>query len=220
VAANAIEGVYAVTPDLEDEGALRDKVAAALTGGVRLVQYRNKRAGAQRREKQARSLATMCRQYGARLVVNDDPQLAAMCGADGVHLGADDAPIAQARRVLGPGAVIGVSCYSNLKRALQATAEGADYVAFGAMFPSATKPGATSAPLSLLREARKAIGLPIVAIGGIDASNAARVVEAGADAVAVVSALFDAPDIESEAQRLVAIVAAALSRRTSAQAVG
>lgn len=219
MAANAIEGVYAVTPDLEDERALRDKVAAALTGGVRLVQYRSKRAGT-RREKQARSLATICRQYGARLVVNDDPRLAAMCGADGVHLGANDAPIAQARRVLGPTAMIGASCYSNLERAVQATAEGADYVAFGAMFPSATKPGATSAPLSLLRQARRAIYLPIVAIGGIDATNAAQVVEAGADAVAVVSALFDAPDIESEARRLVGIVAAALSRRTSAQAVG
>jgi len=184
------------------------------------VQYRSKRAGARRRQEQARALAALCREYGARLIVNDTPELAAMCGGDGVHLGADDAPIAQARRVLGPNAVIGVSCYSSLQRAMQAAYDGADYVAFGAVFPSATKPAATPASLSLLRQARRAIDLPIVAIGGINATNAGQVIESGADAVAVVSALFGAPDIESEARRLIAIVAAALSRRTSAEAVG
>jgi thiamine-phosphate pyrophosphorylase len=219
VTANPVKGLYAVTPEVEDADELRDKVLAALRGGVRLVQYRDKRDDARRRERQASSLAAMCRQYDARLIVNDDPELAAMCGAAGVHLGADDAPVTPARRLLGPDAVIGVSCYSNLERARQAAAEGASYVAFGALFPSATKPGARPAPLSLLREAREAIDLPIVAIGGIDARNASRVIEAGADAVAVVSALFHQRDVESEARRLVAIISAALSRRNPAETV-
>jgi thiamine-phosphate pyrophosphorylase len=218
MAAKAVEGLYAVTPDLEDSRALQEKVAAALRGGVRLVQYRSKIVNAPLRSEQARALAAMCRQAGARLIINDDPQLAALCRADGVHLGAQDAPVEHARRILGPAAVIGVSCYSSLERATRAAEKGADYVAFGAFFPSSTKPGATAASLSLLREADSAIALPIVAIGGITAANARQVIEAGADAVAVVSALFDAVDIETEARRLLDTIQAALLRRAAARA--
>lgn len=218
--AKAIEGLYAVTPDTQDSGALCDMVAAALTGGVRMIQYRNKSVDEQRRAAQARTLAAVCRQFGARLIVNDDPQLAAVCSADGVHLGAGDIAVAQARRILGPTALIGVSCYSALERAVRAQADGADYVAFGSFFPSLTKPEATPASLSLLKQAGAVIGLPIVAIGGITAENAGRVIEAGADAVAIVNGLFGAADVESAARRLVEIVNAALARRAAAQAAG
>jgi len=216
--AKAIEGLYAVTPDLRDSVALCDKVVAALAGGVRLVQYRSKSADTVRQAEEAAALASVCRRFRARLIVNDDVQLAKSCGADGVHLGADDVPVAQARRILGPDALIGASCYSSLQLASRAAADGADYVAFGAVFQSSTKPGALPVSLSLLSEARSTIELPIVAIGGISAHNAGRVIEAGADAVAVVTGLFDAGDIESEARRLLEITTAALSRRASAKA--
>jgi thiamine-phosphate pyrophosphorylase len=212
-----IKGLYAVTPDTEDSGALCRKVLAVLTAGVRLIQYRNKSASPAQRAAQALELTALCRRFDACLIVNDDPDLAALCSADGVHLGADDTPVAQARRILGPGALIGVSCYSNVERAMRAAAEGADHVAFGSFFRSATKPRAQPAALSLLAAAA-ACGLPIVAIGGITAQNAGRVIEAGADAVAVVNGLFGAPDIESEGRRLLDVVAAALARQVAEQA--
>ena len=136
---------------------------------------------------------------------------------DGLNIRLHDTPVAQARRILGPGALIGVSCYSGVERAMRAAAEGADYVAFGSFFRSTTKPRAQPAALSLLATAA-ACGLPIVAIGGITAQNAGRVIEAGADAVAVVNGLFGAPDIESEGRRLLHVVAAALAQRVAAQA--
>jgi thiamine-phosphate pyrophosphorylase len=215
-----IEGLYAITPDMQDNGALCDVVAAALRGGVRLIQYRNKSAPAERRAEQARALVALCRPLGAGLIVNDDPHLAALCGARGVHLGAGDASTVQARQVLGPKALIGVSCYSSVERAVRAQAEGADYVAFGSFFPSATKPEAAPAPLSLLKQARAAVTLPVVAIGGITAQNAVRVIEAGADAVAISKGLFSAAQIEPAARDLIDIVTAALKRRTTAAAAG
>jgi thiamine-phosphate pyrophosphorylase len=214
--ARAIEGLYAITPDTQDTVALCDMVAAALRAGVRLVQYRNKSAPAERRAAQAQALAAMCRSFGAGLIVNDDPKLAVLCGARGVHLGAGDPAAAQARQVLGPEALIGVSCYSSVERAVRAQAEGADYVAFGSFFPSTTKPEAAPASLSLLSQARAAVALPVVAIGGITVRNAARVIEAGADAVAVSNALFGAVPVEPAARHLIEIVTAALKRRTPA----
>ncbi|HWQ38038.1 MAG TPA: thiamine phosphate synthase [Burkholderiales bacterium] len=208
-----IEGVYAVTPDSDDSAELVRKARAVLAGGVRLLQYRNKSSVPARRVEQAAMLAALCREWEARLVFNDDPALAALCGADGVHLGMHDASIGAARRVLGPERIIGVSCYASLSRALQAQSTGADYVAFGSFFPSTTKAGAPPAPLSLLPQARALIRLPIVAIGGITAENAAVVVEAGADAVAVVNGLFGAADIESAARRLREVVAQAARAR-------
>lgn len=217
--ARTIEGLYAITPDAQDGVALCDMVSAALRGGVRLVQYRNKSASAERRAEQARALVVLCRPFGARLIVNDDPQLAALCGAWGVHLGAGDATPGQARQVLGPKALIGVSCYSSVERAVRAQAEGADYVAFGSFFPSTTKPEATPAPLSLLKQARAAVALPVVAIGGITAHNAAHVIEAGADAVAVAHGLFGVADVERAARHLIEIVATA-PKRPRATAAG
>jgi thiamine-phosphate pyrophosphorylase len=141
------------------------------------------------------------------LIVNDDIELARIVGADGVHLGRDDASIDAARAVLGAGALIGVSCYDDLSRALTAERAGASYVAFGSFFASEVKPGAVRAPIDLLRRARMALALPIVAIGGITADNAAQLVASGADAVAVISALFHAADSRAAAHAFAAALA-------------
>jgi thiamine-phosphate pyrophosphorylase len=195
----SIKGLYAITPDSADCEALLCKVEAGLAGGARVIQYRNKTEGAQHLD-MATGIAALCRRFNAVFIVNDDVELALKVGADGVHLGRDDGDIAPARAKLGDDRIIGVSCYGSLERALAAQAAGADYVAFGSMFPSSTKPQAPHAPLSLLTEARQALQVPIVAIGGITLHNAPQVVDAGADAIAVISAVFDTPDIAQTAQ--------------------
>lgn len=200
-AARRMAGLYAVTPDEPDTRVLAAKVLRALAGGARAVQFRNKSAKQALRREQATVLLALCRKAKVPFIVNDELDLALAIGADGVHLGRDDAGIARARARLGPGKLLGASCYGRLELALAAREEGADYVAFGSVFPSATKPAATRAPLSLFREARARIDLPIVAIGGITPENAPSVIEAGADAVAVISALFDAADTEAAARR-------------------
>jgi len=197
----AISGLYAVTPDLADTALLLIRTGAALAGGVKLVQYRNKTAGENLRREQAAALREMCQRHDAALIVNDHIELAREIDADGVHVGADDASIATARARLGSGKIIGASCYSNLQQGLAAAAQGADYIAFGSFYASAVKPGATRAPLSILQAARQQIALPVVAIGGITTDNAGDLIRAGASAVAVISALFAAPDIEAAARR-------------------
>jgi thiamine-phosphate pyrophosphorylase len=194
-------GLYAVTPDEPDTGVLKHKVRKALAGGARIVQYRNKSANARLRLEQGAELLALCRKAGALLIVNDDLDLALAIGADGLHLGRGDTALAAARAKLGEGRLLGASCYDSLDLALAARSSGADYVAFGSAFPSATKPGATRAPLGLYREAKALLDSPIVAIGGITPENARTVIEAGADAIAVIGALFGAPDIEAAARR-------------------
>ncbi|TMG74753.1 MAG: thiamine phosphate synthase [Betaproteobacteria bacterium] len=194
-------GLYAVTPDEPDTEVLTHKVRKALAGGAHIVQYRNKSANARLRLEQGAELLALCRTAGVPLIVNDDLDLALAIGADGLHLGRGDTALATARTKLGEHRLLGASCYDRLELALAACSAGADYVAFGSAFPSATKPGATPAPLGLYREARVLLDSPIVAIGGITPENARTVIEAGADAVAVISALFDAPDIEAAARR-------------------
>ena len=195
-----VRGLYAVTPDEPDIGSLARKVRKALAGGVRILQYRNKSANAALRREQGTALLALCREARIPFVINDDLDLARAIRADGLHLGRDDVSIAVARAQLGEDKLLGVSCYDRLELALAAREAGADYVAFGSAFPSSTKPEATRAPLSLYREARARLDLPIVAIGGITTENAHNVIEAGADAVAVISALFDSPDIEAAAR--------------------
>jgi thiamine-phosphate pyrophosphorylase len=201
-----ISGLYAVTPELADSVLLRSKVEAVLRGGARVVQYRNKAADERLRHDQALQIARLCRDAGACFIVNDSIELAHDVAADGVHLGKDDVGVSAARALLGPGKLIGVSCYNQLWRARDAVAQGADYVAFGSLFPSPTKPGAVMASRDLLRAAKE-FSLPIVAIGGITPDNAAGLIEAGADSVAVVSAVFDAPDIEGAARRIARLFA-------------
>lgn len=184
-------GLYLVTPDEADTGRLLQRVRAVLPCAA-LLQYRNKQAGNALKLAQASALRALCLQAGVPLVVNDDPELARAVAAEGVHLGRDDGDIAGARATL-PDAIIGVSCYDDIGRARRAAAAGASYLAFGAFFPSLTKPGARRASAQLLAQAA-GLGLPRVAIGGITPDNARSMVEAGADLVAVVSGVFDADD--------------------------
>lgn len=196
----SLRGLYVLTPAEPDTGALVARVAASLQGGAALVQYRAKQAAPALALEQALALRALCDTHGAIFIVNDSPRLAAEVGADGVHLGREDGAVTAARRLL-PGGIIGVSCYDQPGRARQAAAEGADYVAIGSVFASSTKPAAVRAPLAALREARTA-GLPVVAIGGITADNAPEAIAAGADMVAVITAVFDAPDVHAAARRI------------------
>lgn len=198
-ASTAIRGVYALADtSLLDGAVLLERVAAALRGGASVVQYRDKSADTARRQRQASALAQLCRRHGAALIVNDDVDLALAVNADGVHLGRDDASPAMARVRLGAAALIGATCYDRLELAAPALAAGADHVAFGRFYPSSTKPGEVYASLELLRAARATLDCPIVCIGGIRPDNAAPLVAAGADALAVGSALF-APGVDTEA---------------------
>ena len=194
-----LKGLYAVTPDLADTAELLRRVEQALLGGVRLVQYRNKPAGAALRRAQSMALLGLCRQHSVPLVINDDLQLALDIGADGAHLGREDGDLAIARAALGPGKLLGVSCYAAKGRAQEAKRIGAGYIAFGSFFASPTKPAAVRAPLTLLTRAREEFGLPVCAIGGITLQNAPQLIAAGADLLAVITDLFAAPDIQARA---------------------
>ena len=200
-----VRGLYAVTPEIEDTTALIAAVTDALVGGVGLLQFRSKHAAPSLRRAQAEQLAVLCRRMGVPLIVNDDVDLALAVDAEGAHLGATDGALAAARRRLGHGRLLGASCYNRYELAVAAREAGADYVAFGSVFPSATKPGAVRAPLTLFGRAKQELGLATVAIGGITASNAAEVIRAGADACAVISDLFGAPDIAARARRFNAL---------------
>ena len=197
---SGINGLYAITPDCSDTAELLRRVRLALAGGTQLLQYRNKPADADLRLVQARALRKLTLEWSALFIVNDDTRLAAEVEADGVHLGAEDGGLEAARTVLGKNRIIGVSCYNRISLAHEAAGAGADYVAFGAFFPSGTKPAAVRADAALLQQARAELALPLVAIGGITAQNGAELVQAGADALAVISALFDAADIPSAAR--------------------
>lgn len=193
----SLRGLYAITNGPRDD--LRQAVAAALSGGARVIQYRDKTTDQTRRLAEATALAGLCREHAVPLIINDDIELARACRAAGVHLGADDRDIATARQRLGEQAIIGISCYASLERARSAVDQGADYVAFGAFHASSTKPLAQRATSQILREATT-LGVPVVAIGGITADNAAALIDAGADCVAAISSLFDADDIEAAAR--------------------
>ena len=186
-------GLYAITPDEPDTARLLARVEAVLQAGATWLQYRNKSADPELRELQARALVPVCREHGVALIVNDDWRLAAAVGADGAHLGQADGEIAIARDALGADAILGASCYDALHLAHAAHAAGASYVAFGAFFASPTKPNAPRAALDLLRDSAM-LGIPRVAIGGITPDNARPLVAAGADLLAVISGIFDAPD--------------------------
>ena len=185
-------GLYLITPDEADTPRLLARVAAVI-GEAAVLQYRNKAANIALKREQLARLLPLCRARGVALIVNDDVALAAEIGADGVHLGEYDGDLRAARMTLGGDAVVGISCYDDLARARAAADAGASYIAFGAFFPSATKPNARHASLDLLHESAE-FDLPRVAIGGITPDNAASLVEAGADLLAVISGVFDAPD--------------------------
>jgi thiamine-phosphate pyrophosphorylase len=214
MALNHISGLYAVTPDEPNTQVLCNKVEAALKGGVSLLQYRNKTAEGNLRLQQASALLALCRSYNVPLIINNHLDLCAQIDADGLHLGATDCSLSAARRLLGADRIIGASCYNQIGLAIKAQAEGASYVAFGACYSTSTKPNAVNAPLSLFAEANKIIHVPLVAIGGITLDNAINVVNAGADAIAVVNALFGSrqmdetkavDEIQNTAQQFISI---------------
>ena len=188
-----LRGLYAITPETGAD--IVERVQRALDGGIAALQYRRKRASSL---DEASALAKLCRARAVPFIVNDDVELALACDADGVHLGRDDGDFASARARL-KGKVLGISCYNSIAAARDAVAAGADYVAFGSVFPSPTKPGAVRAPLELFDQAR-ALGVPRVAIGGITLENAPSLIAAGADALAVITDLFEANDIGGRAR--------------------
>lgn len=212
--APAMRGLYAITPEDRLLPRLSALVEAALQGGVRWLQYRNKSAPPPLRRAQAAEMMRLCHAHGARLIINDDLPLALEICADGVHLGRDDhgGDLRAARVALGPDKILGISCYADLNRAEMATRAGASYLAFGSLYPSKTKPNAPAAPLALLGEAKQ-FGLPVAAIGGITLDNAEKTIAAGADFLAVISDLFDAPDITARARAYLPLFDA--SSRTS-----
>lgn len=192
------KGLYAITDGSRAD--LFAAVEATLRGGAAVVQYRDKTATREHRYAEAARLVGLCRSRGVPFIVNDDVDLATEIGAAGVHLGEDDGDIAAARLRLGADAIIGVSCYDSLDRARQLAAAGADYLAFGAFFPTATKPRARRASIDLLRAA-KSFGPPLVAIGGITPDNAQPLIDAGADFVAAIAGVFAAADPAAAARR-------------------
>jgi len=186
-----MKGLYAISDQhLLTEAQFAHSIEAALKGGAKMVQYRDKSENQTRRQQQAKIVVALCKQYQATSIINDDIELALAVGADGVHLGLEDGSLQQARARLGAQAIIGITCYNDLQRAIQAEQQGANYIAFGRFFSSSTKPNASPATLELLQQARREINLPICAIGGITLKNAPPLLAAGADLLAVVNALF------------------------------
>mgnify|MGYP001945745943 CR=1 FL=1 len=197
-----LSGLYGITdpilmPSLEQ---MLTQVESSLKGGVKIVQYRDKSSDQEKRFLEANALNQLCQKYSTPLLINDDVELALKTGAAGVHLGQSDGSVAEARATLGNQAIIGVTCHDSLKLAIHAEKQGADYLAFGAFFPSQTKPDAKPAPLQLLQEAKQKLSLPIVAIGGISVDNANQIINAGADMIAVIHALYAQNDIKATAQ--------------------
>lgn len=215
ISSPALRGLYAVTPDRDDTDRLLAEVVAAVTGGCRIVQYRNKAANRALRQHQVALLANFCKRSGVTLIINDDLELAITAGAAGVHLGSDDGDIALARHRLGPDRLLGVSCYNDQQRVARALAAGADYVALGAMFPSATKPAAKSASLEVLHTVKASCPVPVATIGGITIDNAPTLIAGGADLVAVISNLFEAPDISARARAFQNLFSPEVSTRTA-----
>ncbi|MFW6020991.1 MAG: thiamine phosphate synthase [Guyparkeria sp.] len=208
-----LKGLYVLTDTSRFEREeLVKAVAASIEGGARIVQYRDKSDDVARRREEAAALAELCRAHDRVFIVNDDVALAIEVGADGVHLGRDDAPLDETRarfEAEGLDAIIGVSCYADRLRAERAAEQGADYLAFGAMFPSPTKPHAPGAPAEVLGWARERLGRPVCGIGGITARNVADLLTYRPDMIAVVSEVFAAPDIRAAAADMVRAMATA-----------
>ncbi len=181
------------------EASFMSMLQEALEGGARIVQMRDKRKPDSAMFERAVRIRELCQRHDALFLVNDHVELAAECGADGVHIGEDDQDYDDAKKIIHPG-IVGVSCYNDLERACRLAAAGADYVAFGSFFPSAVKPGARRADVSLLEEAVRRLDVPICAIGGITAEKAGGLVDSGADMIAVISDIWAAPSVSSRAR--------------------
>lgn len=200
-------GLYAITPDEADTQRLLVLSEATLRGGASALQYRNKTAGPALAIAQAQALRELTRRLRVPFVVNDSVELALASDADGIHVGETDTPIAELRASIGQRMRVGASCYGSLERAAAAVAAGADYIAFGGFFPSRVKKYPVTTSLDTLTKARR-LGVPVVAIGGITADNALPLIQAGADAVAVISGIYSAADPEAAARAIVALFGA------------
>lgn len=194
-----LRGLYAITPEQADGARLLADIEAALSGGCRIVQFRDKLSPMPERVARARALRQLTRRHAARLLINDDLALAYLVDADGVHLGRDDGNLAASRAILGPKRILGASCYADFSAARAASLAGADYVAFGAVYPSPTKPHAAAAPLELFAQTKNTLTAASCAIGGITLATAPALIAAGADLLAVITDLFSAPDIAGRA---------------------
>jgi thiamine-phosphate pyrophosphorylase len=195
------KGLYAITPNIAETDLLLQKVEQALQGGSVLLQYRDKISHREETLLRAKAIHQLCLRYNVPLIINDDPELALTCQAEGVHLGQSDGSIQRARELLGKNVLIGATCHHKLSLAISAEQQGADYVAFGRFFNSSTKPGAPLAPLKTLADAKAALSIPVVAIGGIHHGNAKTLVNNGADYLAVVEHVFGADNIAESCQR-------------------
>ena len=201
--ANKLKGLYAITDErLIAEKDFSQKIESALQGGTKIIQYRDKSDNQAKRFQQASVLNSLCRQYHALCIINDDIELAKAVEAHGVHLGKDDTSISNARQVLGENAIIGISCYNDIELAITAEQNAASYVAFGAMFSSPTKPDAINADPEIISIARQELSIPVCAIGGITAQNIKQLIQQGTDMAAVISTLFAAEDIKNTANIL------------------
>ena len=198
-----LKGLYAITDEsLIAEEHFSEVIELALQGGARIIQYRDKSQNHQKRLQQANTLRSMCKQYQAISIINDDIDLAKAVNADGVHLGKDDSALLNARQKLGENAIIGISCYNDIELALTAEKNSADYVAFGTMFPSPTKPDAVTATPNIISEAKQQLTIPVCAIGGITGENIQQLIQHRTDMAAVISSLFAADDIKNAANIL------------------
>ena len=186
------QGLYLVTPDWDDTARLVDATRSALHAGAAMLQYRHKQASPALRLEQATALLALCRRYRCPLIINDHVALCLALGADGVHVGGTDASVAQARAALGPGRIVGASCYGDLALAHAAQRDGASYVAFGGFYPSRVKQYSFRTEPAIIGLAKAAIALPLVVIGGMTPENAAPLVARGADMVAAISSVYAA----------------------------
>jgi thiamine-phosphate pyrophosphorylase len=203
-----MQGLYLVTPNWDDTDRLLDLSGQALAAGrngIAMLQYRHKEAGPALRLAQATALLALCRRHGVPFIVNDFVELCEQIDADGVHLGGTDAEVAQVRTRLGPGKIIGASCYGDMPRALDAQAAGASYVAFGGFYPSRVKKYAVTTKLEILDQAREAIAVPTVVIGGMTPENAAPLVDKGASMVAAISSVYQADSVAAAVGRFLAL---------------
>lgn len=198
-----LSGLYVITDEhLIPEKEFISTVENALKGGASIVQYRDKSQNNKKRMRQAKSLQQLCADYQATFIINDDIRLCVDTQADGVHIGIDDTSLNEARKILGPEKIIGVSCYNNFSLALKAQEQGADYIAFGSFFSSSTKPQAKQADFTLLERSKKELTIPVCAIGGITSGNASQLISAGANMLAVINDIFSHVDAQAASQKI------------------
>ncbi|OCR88908.1 thiamine-phosphate pyrophosphorylase [Campylobacter fetus subsp. testudinum] len=197
--------LYVLTDSkLTPQNTIFDQILELLNSGVKLVQYRNKMQNHDM--KLLKSVVHLCDDFNAKLIINDDPFLAKTCGAHGVHIGKDDENIKKAKELLGKNSIIGVSCYNDINLALKAQKDGASYVAFGAMYPSKTKPNAPLCDHDTIKKAKEILGTPICVIGGINELNLKEVSDLKPDLIAIISAAYSPKSISENISNLNKII--------------